>query len=230
MPLNIYGVNLNYCVLIPSYNEAKTIGPIIKRLKARGITVYIVDDGSTDRTYSIAAAEGAVVLRHKENTGKGASLREGFKHILKKGFGAVLVMDGDNQHEADSIGDFTKKMEETGTDIVIGNRMSDNASMPIVRNFTNRFMSWLISKICGQRVPDTQCGFRLIKAHVLEKIRLESSNFEIESEIILKASRLGFKIESVPIKAVYQDEKSRINPIIDTVRFIFFIVKTSVKR
>ena len=221
---------MNYCVLIPSYNEARTIGPIIKRLKARGITVYMVDDGSTDETYSIAVAEGAVVVRHKENIGKGASLREGFKHILKNGFDAVLVMDGDNQHEIDSIDGFIRKMEETGADIVIGNRMSDAASMPIVRNFTNRFMSWLISKICGMRVPDTQCGFRLIKTHALKKIRLESSNFEIESEIILKASRLGFKIESVPIKAVYQDERSRINPVIDTVRFMFFIAKTSIKK
>lgn len=224
------GIKMNYCVLIPSYNEAKTIGGMIKRLKAQNIAVYVVDDGSSDDTYPIAVSEGAIALRHKENKGKGASLREGFKHVLKKGFEAVLVMDGDDQHEIDSIDDFIRKIEDTGADIVVGDRMSDTISMPMVRKLTNRFMSWLISKICGQYIPDTQCGFRLIKTHVLEKISLESSNFEIESEIILKASRLGFKIESVPIKAVYQDERSRINPVIDTVRFIYFIVKAAIKK
>ncbi|MDP3804795.1 MAG: glycosyltransferase family 2 protein [Candidatus Omnitrophota bacterium] len=221
---------MNYCALIPSYNEERTIGGIIKQLKAGSVVVYIVDDGSTDATYSIAVSEGAVVIRHEKNMGKGASLREGFKHILKKGYDAILVIDGDNQHEIDSIDDFIRKMDETGADMVIGNRMADTASMPIVRNITNRFMSWLISKICGQRVPDTQCGFRLIKTRLLEKIKLESSNFEIESEIILKASGLGFKIESVPIKAVYQDEKSRINPVADTIRFIYFMIKSAFKK
>lgn len=230
MPLNISGIKMNYCVLIPSYNEERTIGGIIKNLQARHVPVYIVDDGSTDATYSIAVSAGAVVVRHKKNMGKGASMREGFKHILKKGYDAVLVMDGDNQHEIDSIDDFVRKMDETGADMVIGNRMSDTASMPIVRKVTNRFMSWLISKICGQRVPDTQCGFRLIKINVLEKIKLESSNFEIESEIILKASGLGFKIASVPIKAVYQDEKSRINPAADTIRFISFMIRSVFKK
>jgi len=221
---------MNYCVLIPSYNEAKTIGSIIRQLKARNKAVYVVDDGSTDDTFSIAASEGAIVIRHKRNMGKGASLREGFRHILKKEFDAVLVMDGDNQHEAGTIDDFVKKMDEGGADIVIGNRMTDTSSMPIVRKVTNRFMSWLISKICAQYVPDTQCGFRLIRRAVLEAINLESSNFEIESEIILRASRQHFKIKSVPIKTVYQDERSRINPVIDTIRFIAFMIKASFKK
>lgn len=224
MPLNISGIKMNYCVLIPSYNEAKTIGGIIRRLKDRGITVYVVDDGSVDDTFSIATSEGAIVVRHKENMGKGASLRQGFEHISKKGYDAVLVMDGDNQHEVDSIGDFTNKMDESGADMVIGNRMSDTASMPLIRRITNRFMSWLISKLCGQYVPDTQCGFRLIKKRVLDSVKLKSSNFEIESEIILKTSRGGFRIASVPIKSVYEDERSRINPITDTIRFILFLI------
>lgn len=215
------------CVLIPSYNEAKTIGGLIRNLKSRFKNIYVVDDGSRDNTASVAISEGAAVVVHEKNKGKGASLREGFKHIIKRGFNTVLIMDGDGQHDASDIDNFIKKMDESGADIIVGNRMLDTSSMPLMRIATNRFMSFIISRICGQRVPDTQCGFRLIKSDVLHKIDLKSSNYEIESEILLKAARNGFKIESVPIKTVYNNELSRINPFVDTIRFLSFLVKTA---
>jgi len=218
---------VKYCVLIPSYNEAKTIGSIISDLKSRGIITYVVDDGSSDDTYQKASSAGAIVIKHDRNKGKGASLREGFGRILKEDFGAVLIMDGDNQHEVSSIPDFLREMDETGADMVIGNRMDNSAGMPLVRRLTNRFMSSLISWMSGQYVPDTQCGFRLIKKIVLELIILKSSNFEIESELIIRAAKKGFRISSVPIRAVYEDEESRINPVVDTIRFIAFVIKTS---
>ncbi|MBI5143833.1 MAG: glycosyltransferase family 2 protein [Candidatus Omnitrophica bacterium] len=220
----------NFCVLIPSYNEAKTIGGIIKELKRRGLTIYVVDDGSIDDTASIAKAEGAVVVTHEKNKGKGASLREGFLSILESDYDCVLVMDGDNQHALSDIDSFFKKMEETNADMVIGNRMLDTSSMPHTRLLVNRFMSQVISRIAAQYIPDSQCGFRLIKRSVLQKIRLESSNYEIESEMIVKAAREGFKIESVPTKTVYQDEKSRINPIVDTIRFVALLLKILLRR
>jgi len=188
-----------------------------------------VDDGSTDKTAELAAAEGAVVVQHKVNKGKGASMREGFSHILKRGFELVVVMDGDNQHEVEDIDAFLSRMEETGADMVVGNRMHDITLMPSERVHTNRFMSSLISMISGQKVPDTQCGFRLIKASLLESIRLESSNYEIESEMIIRAAKKGYRIESVPIKTIYRDEKSCINPVVDTLRFFYFLIKISLK-
>jgi glycosyltransferase involved in cell wall biosynthesis len=220
----------NPCVLIPSYNEARTIGHLVSELRARDLTVYVVDDGSSDDTAKIAESEGAVVVRHKENRGKGASMREGFRHILKRGFDSVVVMDGDGQHVVEDIGNFIEKMKETNADIVVGNRMLDTSLMPGLRIHTNRFMSSLISLIAGQNVPDTQSGFRLIKREVLQKIDLESSNYEIESEMIIKAARAGFRIESVPIKTVYKDEKSRINPVVDAFRFIAFLARTAFKK
>ncbi len=220
----------NFSILIPSYNEARTIGHIVADLVHRGFIVYVVDDGSSDDTARLAHAEGAVVVKHRKNMGKGASLREGFRHIVKKGFDAVIIMDGDGQHLSSDIGNFIEKMDVTGADIVIGNRMLDVSSMPKERKHTNRFMSYLISLISGQRVPDSQCGYRLIKREVLEKISLEASNYEIESEMIIKSSRAGFKIESVPIKTIYRDEKSRVNPVVDTLRFIAFVIKIMFKR
>ncbi len=216
---------IKICVLIPSYNEARTIGRIVKDLRAKGLIVYVVDDGSTDETSSISLSNGALIIRHEKNMGKGASLRDGFSRIVSEGYDAVLVMDGDDQHEVSSVSEFISTMEATGADIVIGNRMNDTSRMPFVRIVTNRFMSYLISRIARHRVPDTQCGFRLIKTDVLKKIELRSSNFETESEFIIKAARSGFRIESIPIKALYRDEKSKINPIIDTFRFVKLLLR-----
>lgn len=215
----------NFCVLIPAFNEARTIGAIVKELKDKGLPVYVVDDGSSDDTAIAAGSAGAKVLKHDKNMGKGASLRDGFNSVLKEGFGSVLVMDGDGQHEVASIPDFFKVMKETGADIVIGNRMLNTASMPPLRRKVNAFMSFILSRACGQNIPDTQCGFRLIKRKVLEDVRLSSSNFEIESELIVMASRKGFKIASAAIRTVYGDETSKVNPVTDTIRFIAFLIK-----
>ena len=221
----------NICVLIPSYNEARSIGLIVSRLRVLDFTVYVVDDGSVDGTAAIAQSAGADVIAHEKNMGKGASLREGFRHILSnKDFDSVIVMDGDGQHKVDDIDNFLIRADETGADIVIGNRMLDTSSMPLVRIWTNRFMSGLLSKMCGQNIPDTQCGFKFIKRRVLEDIRFTSLHYDIESELIVKAGRCGFKIESVPIATVYQDEKSKVNPIIDTVRFIIFLIKVAYEK
>ena len=222
-------MNLKTCVLIPSYNEERAIGRLIRALRARSLTVYVVDDGSTDNTAGIATSEGAVVVQHKVNKGKGASMREGFRHVLKKGFESVIIMDGDNQHEVADIDAFLARMEETGADMIIGNRMDDTSRMPPERIWINRLMSLLISILAGQKVPDTQCGFRLIKARLLESVKLESSNYEIESEMIIKAARCGYRIESVPIKTIYEDQKSRIHPVFDTLRFFLFLIKVSLK-
>jgi len=218
------------CILIPSYNEERTIGEIVKKLRDRRFTVYVIDDGSSDATAEKAAAEGAFVIRNATNMGKGAALRAGFDRILEEGrFGCIIIMDGDDQHEVDDISHLMKKARESGADLVLGNRMKDTSRMPIVRIVTNRFMSWLLSVIAGRDIPDTQCGFRLVKTGVLKRIKLQSSNYDIDSEMILKAAKAGFKIDSAPVKTVYKDEKSKINPFVDTLRFIRLLILSAIR-
>ena len=96
--------------------------------------------------------------------------------------------------------------------------------MPFIRRITNRFMSRLISSMVGQRIPDTQSGFRLIKTEILKNINLETSNFEIESELIMKASRMGCRIISIPISTIYRRERSKIKPITDAWRFLRLVI------
>lgn len=211
------------CVLIPTYNEAKAIGLLISQIRSQNLEVVVVDDGSADNTASIAADQGAVVLRNPDNEGKGASLIKGFNYVKEKGFDAVITMDGDGQHLPEDIPSFIRLASAQESAVLVGNRMSCLKNMPFLRVITNWMMSWFISKIAKQKIYDTQCGFRLIKKEVLEKLDLTTRKYETESEILIKASRLGFKIESVPIKTVYRGEKSKINPFIDALRFIRFI-------
>lgn len=213
------------CVITPTYNEAKNIGEVVRQIRIQNLEVIVVDDGSEDNTSKIAKDNGALVLRNQNNEGKGASLIKGFNYALKNNFDAVITMDGDGQHEASDIPYFIRLAAYSNSGIFMGNRMSKPKSMPWIRILTNKFMSWMISKIARQHIPDTQCGFRLIKREVLEKLDLKTRKYETESEILIKSSRLGFKIESVPIKAIYAREKSQINPFVDSLRFIRFIIK-----
>lgn len=217
------------CVLIPTYNESKAIASLVAQIIKLGLEVVIVDDGSSDDTANIAQASGAKVLRNHVNSGKGVSLIKGYNFAVASGFDAVITMDGDGQHSCDDIITFIRKAEASQSAVIVGNRMSAIKEMPFLRVITNRFMSWLISLIAKQYIPDTQCGFRLIKKEALSRLNLISSKFEIESEVLIKAARLGFKIDSVPIKTIYSGQKSQINPITDTFRFLRFIIQASLR-
>lgn len=213
------------CVIIPTFNEARAIGGLVERIRLQGFNVVVVDDGSRDDTSLISGEKGAVVLRNPANEGKGASLKKGFSFALENNYDAVITMDGDGQHQPDDIPYFIRLAQYSQSGLFIGNRMSRARNMPFLRLLTNRVMSWLISALAKQKIPDTQCGFRLIKKEVLKDIRLETSKYETESEILVKAARAGFKIESVPIKSVYSGEKSKINPFTDTLRFLRLLIK-----
>jgi len=216
---------MKICVLIPSYNESKTIGSLVERVRAKDLDVVVVDDGSIDRTAEIAEESGAYLLRHRKNLGKGASLKDGFRYILNKDYDAVIIMDADEQHSPDDIPKFIDRAGDPDADMIVGNRMSSSRGMPLIRWLTNNFMSFLISLICRRNIPDSQCGFRLIKRKVLKKLNPISSNYEIESEAIIEAHHKGFKIKFIPIQTIYAKQTSRINPIVDTIRFFSFIFK-----
>jgi len=214
------------CILIPVYNECKEIGRLVESLKRKNFDVVVVDDGSTDDSGKAAQEKGAIVIRHDQKQGKGRSLQDGFESILKENkYDGVITIDGDGQHDIEDIEQFLVKAREYPGSIITGTRMTNPQGMPLVRLLTNRLMSGVISFLCRQKIPDTQCGFRFISASVLKQLKLTSSDFQIETEVLIKASKKGFKIYSVPIKTIYRGEASKINPIVDTFRFLVYIIK-----
>ena len=212
-------------VIIPAFNEAETIPHLIKHLLPLVNEVVVVDDGSTDNTAEEAKAKGAQVLRHPKRMGKGAALRTGFQYALNEGFHAVITMDADGQHDWREIPRFIQASREGEAGIIIGNRMGDVHNMPVVRLWTNRVTSWLISCLSHQRIEDSQSGYRLIMTKVLRDVKLVTSNFDTESEILVKASRQGYRMQSIPIRTIYLDESSKIKPLLDTFRFAKLVLK-----
>ena len=222
---------VNVCILIPVYNECKEIGRLVGSLKRKGFDVVVVDDGSTDQSGTTAQEKGAKVIRHDQKQGKGHSLQDGFDYILRQeNYDAVITIDGDGQHDIEDIDQFLAKAQEHPKSIITGTRMANPRGMPLVRLWTNRLMSGVISFLCRQKIPDTQCGFRFINCSVLKPLTLTSSDFQIETEVLIKASKKGFKIYSVPIKTIYRGEASKINPVVDTFRFLVYIIKETCGR
>ncbi|MEI6438179.1 MAG: glycosyltransferase family 2 protein [Candidatus Omnitrophota bacterium] len=216
---------MKICLLIPAFNEAQALGPLVKDVRGRGFDALVVDDGSSDNSAEIARAAGATVISNIKNHGKGYSLQRGFDYILSRDYDALITVDGDGQHAPEDLGQFVTLYAEQRPDIICGNRMRNPKGMPGVRFVTNKIMSGLISLVCRQKIYDTQCGYRLISTKVLRNIQLSSTAFEIESEVLIKASKKGYRIVSVPIKTIYSNERSKINPFFDTIRFFIYIVR-----
>ena len=141
------------------------------------------------------------------------------RHWLDRGFLWVFILDADGQHRPEEIVRFIAAATADGASLLIGNRMKDTKSMPLVRRLVNRYMSNKISRVCGTTIPDTQCGYRMLHRHLIPEVLGGADRFDYETEMLIFASRKGYRIESVPISTVYSDEVSSIHPVRDTIRF-----------
>jgi glycosyltransferase involved in cell wall biosynthesis len=215
------------CAVIPAYNASRTIEILIKKI-SRYIhreNIIVVDDGSEDETYRIATNFGVNVVRHERNFGKGRALKTGFEFALKNGFELIFTIDADLQHNPERIPAFIRKLDE-GFDIVVGNRMNNLRGMPLERILSNKITSFLISLRTGQKIHDSQCGFRLIKREVIDKISIKSDGFVFESEFLIRSALSGFKIGFVDIETIYNNEVSNIKHLSDTLKFIVFYLRS----
>ena len=205
--------------VIPAYHEEKHLADVVRRTLEQLDHVLVVDDGSADATASTARNAGAEVIVHPQNIGKGESIKTGMRHWLERNVIYVIVLDGDGQHLPEEISRFRETASSTRAELLIGTRMSDVREMPLVRRLVNRYMSNKISRLCGQPIPDTQCGFRMVHRSLIPDLLGGAERFDYETEVLILASRKGCRIESVPITTVYSDEVSSIHPVRDTIRF-----------
>ena len=215
----------NVAALIPAFREQLHIADVVRRAREHLDIVLVVDDGSSDATSAEAARAGAKVIRHDVNRGKGAAIKTGLRELFDYGVQYVLVLDGDGQHRPEEIPNFLSAANVSVAPFLLGNRMADAAKMPLVRRWTNQFMSSRISRVCRQSIPDTQCGFRMIHHDVIPHMFCDSNAYDYETEMILIASREGFRISPVPVSTVYGTEVSKIHPVKDTLRFFKLMAK-----
>jgi glycosyltransferase involved in cell wall biosynthesis len=210
--------------LIPVYNASGHIGKVVQRTLAHAGRVVVVDDASTDNSGEEARVAGAEVIRHAANQGKGAALRTGLARCRELGCEWTVLLDADGQHDAD---DIPRLLGEgvRGAKFVLGNRMNQTANMPFWHRVGNRISSWLVSRLCGQSLPDSQCGFRLLHRDLLGALKLTADHYEADSEMLILAARAGCRIASAPVTTIYADEHSNIRPLKDAWRVMRLLLR-----
>ncbi len=222
-------------LVIPAYNEAATLREVAAAALEKHAWVIVVDDGSTDATAQSVAGLPLTLLRLPHNQGKAQALRHGMEHALSQGADAVMTMDADGQHRAEDIPRLLEAMQAHPDRLIIGSRLHDRSQFPLKRYLANRFANFWIAWAAGHPVSDSQSGFRIYPAALLNAYlasRHKAHGFVFESEIIIEAGRRGYATFAVPIPAIYvaSARKSHFRPILDILRITRMVARKLLQR
>lgn len=202
---------LKACVLIPTYNNAKTLESVISKALEYCDEVIVVNDGATDSTPEIISKfKEITVVVHEVNKGKGMALRNGFKKALELGFDYVITIDSDGQHYPEDFITFLNKVEEIPNSLIIGARNMAVDNVPGKSTFGNKFSNFWFWVETGIKLPDTQSGYRLYPVRRMRNIWLFTTKFELEIEVIVKAAWRGIPVISVPVQVYYAPQGERV--------------------
>jgi glycosyltransferase involved in cell wall biosynthesis len=223
------------CVVVPAYEAAKTIATVVNDLRrampdvcnAAGALV-VIDDGSSDETGEIAAREGAHVIAHARNRGKGAALATGLAYARANGFDVALAVDADGQHPAES----ARVVLEASNDaraLVLGVRDLVKDGAPKANQFSNGLSNFFLSFFAGLPLADTQCGLRRYPVNESIALGARAEGYAFEAEVILRAVAAGVPVVQVPIAVVYPPEEERVthfDRVRDPMRIVGVVVRT----
>jgi len=223
--------NLLVSVIIPVFNEECTIGDIITRTRNtlkkmdQPYEVLVIDDGSVDKSLETSKDKGAEVFR-ETHQGKGRAIRYGFRRA--KG-NIIVTLDSDGSHQPEEIPLFLESIIQGKADLSIGSRFFNNevnhAKIPRTNRIGNKMFNSLIRFLTGSRITDSQSGFKAIRASILERMELNSKGYELESELLIKALKLGARVTEIPI--IFEQRtvgKSRLDPYKDGARILYSII------
>lgn len=207
------GKNYNrVCIIIPTFNNAKTIVNVISETLAYCDNIYVVNDGSTDETLDlIADLKSIKLVSYKSNIGKGYAIRKGFEAALADGFDYAITIDSDGQHYPDDIEVLLQKHTDQPNSLIVGSRNIEADGMPSKNTFANKFSNFWYWAETGQKLPDTQSGFRLYPIHKYRKTKWYTTKYEFEIEILVRSNWSGINVLPVPIKVYYPPEDERVS-------------------
>jgi len=188
-------------IIIPAYNEEKHIGKVIDKCKKICKNIIVVDDGSTDNTFSISKKKGVIVLNHIINLGKGAAMKTGCDYAVNKGAKKIIFFDADDQHDSSMIKIFDKALDKF--DVAIGYR--DLNSVPFYRRVSNYLGIFLVRLIFGIPIRDVSNGFRGFRADSYSKLKWDSTNYEVETEMVVNLAKSKLTFTQIKVKVDYHD-------------------------
>jgi glycosyltransferase involved in cell wall biosynthesis len=224
---------MNWCVVIPTYNNEKTLEKVVQDVLGITGDVIVVNDGSTDSTHLILEKFRNIrVVSYKKNQGKGYALKKGFELAIKEGYRYAITIDSDGQHYAKDIPAFIQKSIEQPDSLIVGSRQLPVEKMRQGSSFANRFSNFWFKFIAGITLPDTQSGFRLYPISKLKDIHFYTRKYEFELEVLVRSAWKGIPVTSIPISVFYPSLEERVShyrPIKDFLRIsllytVFFFV------
>jgi glycosyltransferase involved in cell wall biosynthesis len=203
---------LKCCVLLPTYNNSKTLENVIADVLQYTDDVCVVNDGSTDSTPEILSKFPQLkILDYQPNKGKGWALQQGFLFAAAQGYEYAISMDTDGQHYAEDLPVLLHALEHNANAIIIGARNMDQAHIPGKSNFGRKFSNFWFRFETGIDAPDTQSGYRLYPLNALNKIQFFTKKFEFEVEVIVRGAWSGLDVLSVPVKVYYPPAHERVS-------------------
>ena len=211
--LNARFNDLKCCVIIPTYNNQKTLKKVIEDTLVFTDKLIVVNDGANDTTPQILEEfkELITVVTHPVNMGKGLALRNGFKKALELGYDHAITIDSDGQHFPSDLENFLDKLQHHSGSLIIGARNMNSENVPGGSSFGNKFSNFWFQVETGIKLPDTQSGYRLYPIRRLEKIRFFCTRFEFEIEVIVKAAWKGIPVISMPVQIFYAKGAERVS-------------------
>jgi len=190
-------------IVIPAYNEGKTIFEVLTKTKKFAQKIVVVDDGSRDNTSLEAERAGVIVLRHEVNLGKGAALKTGCDYAAQQEAQTIITMDADGQHDPKEIPSFASALEQH--DIAFGSRKKPKA-MPAVFKLGNLVLTTTLRLLYGVTVEDSQCGYRGFRSEIYGYIRWDATDYYVETEMAIRAGKKKLKHTTIPIETIYADK------------------------
>lgn len=222
-------------VVVPTYNVGDKLQGVLEGLVRVCGMIVVVDDGSTDGCVDAVRHMPIQLVTFDANRGKGHALLAGYQKALEdREVKFVAVLDADGQHDPAELPKLYKACKEDGADFVIGSRVFDRENVPFRSWFGNVLTAWIMSVLLGERLPDTQSGYRILSRSFLKDVlpSIEGGRYETEMKFIGCAIRAGYPIKSVPIKTIYVDGNatSHFRKVRDSFRIYRTLFGSAIKR